>query len=263
MPSPSRSSNRNRSPRSRSRSRSPASYRSQRQDLSPRRSRSPGSRRNRRRDASPRRSRSRSPVPHRNQGRGTSPRRRRNRSPRERRTKYDWGRPEDREREEKEETPIKKEEPNFGLSGKLAAETNTYKGVELKYNEPPEAAKPKQKWRLYVFKGSEQIELLHLHRQSSFLVGRDRVVVDIPVDHPSCSKQHAVVQFRRVTEESDIGLPREVIKPFVIDLDSTNGTFLNGNQIPATRFVELRVKDVLKFGHSTREYVLLHSEASN
>jgi smad nuclear-interacting protein 1 len=39
----------------------------------------------------------------------------------------------------------------------LAAETNTVKGVELKYNEPPEAAKPKQKWRLYVFKGKEQV----------------------------------------------------------------------------------------------------------
>ncbi|KAF7727775.1 hypothetical protein EC973_007006 [Apophysomyces ossiformis] len=255
MPSPTR--NRSRRSASRSRSRSPDAYRSHRGESSQRRSRSPAYRRSRRRNDS------RSPPPHRNQGRDASPRRRRDRSPREHRRKYEWGRQDDREREAKEEAPIKKEEPNFGLSGKLAAETNTYKGVELKYNEPPEAAKPKKKWRLYVFKGSEQIDLLHIHRQSAFLVGRDRVVVDIPVDHPSCSKQHAVVQFRRVTEENDIGLPRDVVKPFVIDLESTNGTFLNGDQIPATRFVELRAKDVLKFGHSTREYVLLHSEATD
>ncbi|KAL0087477.1 Smad nuclear interacting protein-like protein [Phycomyces blakesleeanus] len=177
--------------------------------------------------------------------------------------KYEWGRSGDNEsREEKEEPVQEKQEPNFGLSGKLASETNTLKGVELKYNEPPEAAKPKQQWRFYVFKGDEQIELLHIHRQSAFLIGRDRVVVDIPVDHPSCSKQHAVLQFRRVAEsDPKSNNVRHVVKPFVIDLESTNGTFLNGTRIPSTRYVELRLKDVLKFGNSTREYVLLHSEA--
>lgn len=37
-------------------------------------------------------------------------------------------------------------------------------------------------------------ELLHIHRQSAYLVGRDRLVADIAIDHPSCSKQHAVFQ---------------------------------------------------------------------
>lgn len=31
------------------------------------------------------------------------------------------------------------------------------KGVQLKYHEPPEARKPVVNWRLYVFKGSEQV----------------------------------------------------------------------------------------------------------
>lgn len=50
------------------------------------------------------------------------------------------------------------------------------------------------------------------------------------------------------------------MKPFIIDLESTNGTFINGEQIPATRYVELKIKDVITFGQSTREYVLLHSD---
>ena len=37
---------------------------------------------------------------------------------------------------------------------------------------------------------------LYIHRQSCYLVGRERRVVDIPSDHPSCSKQHACLQFR-------------------------------------------------------------------
>ena len=37
---------------------------------------------------------------------------------------------------------------------------------------------------------------LPIHRQSVYLFGRERRVADIPTDHPSCSKQHSVLQFR-------------------------------------------------------------------
>jgi smad nuclear-interacting protein 1 len=47
--------------------------------------------------------------------------------------------------------------PNFSLSGKLAADTNTFNGVVVKYSEPAEARKPTERWRLYVFKGEEQV----------------------------------------------------------------------------------------------------------
>jgi smad nuclear-interacting protein 1 len=55
-----------------------------------------------------------------------------------------------------------KAKPNFGNSGLLAAATNTVKHGDgtstlLKYNEPPEARKPILNWRLYVFKGQEQV----------------------------------------------------------------------------------------------------------
>ena len=52
-------------------------------------------------------------------------------------------------------------------------------------------------WRLYVFKdGAPLPDPLHVHRQSAYLVGRERRVADVPADHPSVSKQHAVLQFR-------------------------------------------------------------------
>lgn len=52
-----------------------------------------------------------------------------------------------------------------------------------------------------------------------------------------------------------------MVRPFVIDLESANGTFVNGAQIPPTRYYELKLSDVLKFGASTREFVLLHEGA--
>jgi hypothetical protein len=75
-------------------------------------------------------------------------------------------------------------------TGALAAETNTVNGVTLLYQEPPEARMPSKRWRLYVFKGdAEACEPLLLHKQTHYLVGRERRVASIPTDHPSCSKQ--------------------------------------------------------------------------
>ncbi|KAH9891667.1 SMAD/FHA domain-containing protein [Cubamyces lactineus] len=160
-----------------------------------------------------------------------------------------------------------KAKPNFAPSGLLAAETKTVKRADgtstvLKYHEPPEARKPSVGWRLYVFKGKEQVDLLHIHRQSAYLIGRDRTVVDIAVEHPSCSKQHAVIQYRQVQEKNEFGDVKTAVKPFIIDLESTNGTIVNDETIPTSRYYELMLGDVIKFGESTREYVLMNEEAA-
>jgi smad nuclear-interacting protein 1 len=44
-----------------------------------------------------------------------------------------------------------------------------------------------------------------------------------------------------------------------MDLESTNGTFLNGEKIEGARYIELKHKDVIKFAHSTRDYVVMQS----
>ncbi len=70
-------------------------------------------------------------------------------------------------------------------------------GVVLVYTEPLEARPSTARWRLYVFKAGQQVgEPLYIHRQTSYLFGRERKVADVPTDHPSCSKQHAVLQYR-------------------------------------------------------------------
>ncbi|KAH6565523.1 hypothetical protein BASA83_001011 [Batrachochytrium salamandrivorans] len=153
-----------------------------------------------------------------------------------------------------------KEAPNFAVSGALAADVNTFKGVVLKYSEPPEARKPSRRYRLYVFKGKDQVDMLHIHRQSAFLLGRERLVADIPIDHPSCSKQHSVIQFRQIVSTDEFGQVTKSTKPYIIDLDSANGTFVGGERIPPSRYYELKPGDLIKFGFSTREYVLMNED---
>lgn len=95
------------------------------------------------------------------------------------------------------------------------------------------------------------------------MFGREKNVVDILTEHPSCSKQHAVLQYRLVEstvlprDSPDLQNPVRAVKPYIIDLESTNGTFLNGKRIESSRYYELRKEDILRFGSSTREYVLL------
>jgi smad nuclear-interacting protein 1 len=166
----------------------------------------------------------------------------------------EWGKKHDLPKEEKDK-------PNFGLFGKLAESSNTSSGVFIKYSEPPEACKPKRHWRLYPFKGDECLPTLYIHRYSSYLIGRDRMVADIPVLHPSCSKQHAALQYRLVPFKREDGTMGKSVRPYIIDLESCNGTFVNNVKIEARRYVELLEKDVIKFGSSSREYVLIHGDS--
>lgn len=165
-------------------------------------------------------------------------------------------------------TPVsekEKEKANYGNTGRLAADTNTVRSsdgttaIVLKYNEPPEARKPpaKDAWRLYIFKDDNLLETIELGDRSCWLIGKEKLVADLPIDHPSCSKQHAVIQFRYVEKRNDFGDRDGRVRPYLIDLESANGTTVNGDPAPARRYMELMDKDVLKFGLSTREYVLL------
>ncbi|KAF7596452.1 hypothetical protein BBP40_001759 [Aspergillus hancockii] len=157
-----------------------------------------------------------------------------------------------------------KEKPNFAATGRLAAESNAVDvsgggTVVLKYHEPAEARKApaKEPWRLYVFKGDDLLEVVELNERSCWLIGREKLVVDFPLDHPSCSKQHAALQFRYVDKRNEFGDRIGRVKPYLIDLESANGSTVNGDSVPGGRYVEVRDKDVLKFGLSTREYVLM------
>ncbi len=137
-------------------------------------------------------------------------------------------------------------------------------GVTLLYQEPPEARLPGRRWRLYVFKGDAEAQPpLALHGARHYLLGRERRAASIPTDHPSCSKQHAVLQWH-LTEKADpaSGLPKAAVRLYLMDLGSTNGTFLNGERIEPQKYYELLHQDALKFGSSSREYVLISDDAA-
>lgn len=163
-----------------------------------------------------------------------------------------------------EEPEKPKEKPNFGNTGLLAAASNSVtqadgSTITLKYHEPPEARKPspREVWKLFVFKGQDIVDTIELGTRSCWLIGRELAVVDLPAEHPSISKQHAVIQFRYTEKRNEFGDKIGRVKPYLIDLESANGTMLNNKKVPESRYLELRNKDMIQFGSSTREYVLV------
>ncbi|KAK9468978.1 SMAD/FHA domain-containing protein [Lipomyces arxii] len=164
-------------------------------------------------------------------------------------------------RESRSSSPVEKEIPNYEQSGALLGD-KLYKGVtSLQYTEPPDSRKPDKGYRFYMFKGDDIADTYTLDQQPAYLFGRDRSVVDVPLDHPSCSKQHAVLQFRLVVEQDDDNLETtDRIAPFIYDLGSANGTNVNGERIKPREYVELKVKDTVMFGFSSREYLLLRDD---
>ena len=152
------------------------------------------------------------------------------------------------------ENLIIKEKPNFNPSGLLSKQTNIKNGVLIKYSTPLDSAIPSDGWRLYSFKKNsfEPIDTYKLEKKHFFLIGKDKTVCNIIIDNVNVSRQHAVIQFRKI-----INNKKEEIKPYLIDLESKNGTFLNGVKLEDSKYYELMKKDIINFGDFNIEYILM------
>lgn len=66
---------------------------------------------------------------------------------------------------------------------------------------------------------------------------------------------------RRTEKEGSDGMMVTAVRPYIMDLGSTNGTFLNGERLESQRYYELLEQDMIRVGNSSREYVLLHDKS--
>ncbi|XP_056914119.1 kanadaptin [Takifugu flavidus] len=124
----------------------------------------------------------------------------------------------------------------------------------LKYTEPSWGGNtPDSSYSLEILKNGTIVDTVPLTEKSYYVVGR-LPVCDVSLEHPSISRYHAVIQYRSRPEEGestggDAGF-------YVQDLGSTHGTVVNKNKIPPMTYIRLRVGHVLKFGGSTRLFIL-------
>jgi len=73
---------------------------------------------------------------------------------------------------------------------------------------------------------------------------------DVVIEHPSSSRLHCVLQFKKDAKEM-----------FAFDPGSTHGTFVNKRKLKKGVYAPIFVGDQIKFGESTRDYIVQGDEA--
>ncbi|XP_053658177.1 kanadaptin [Anopheles marshallii] len=143
-------------------------------------------------------------------------------------------------------------------------EQNTVEIPPIPYKEPVWSQKcdPSQEYSLEVEKNGVIIEeIKQLQSKPFWLFGR-LPNCDVNMAHPTISRYHAILQYRasddskQKVEESTRPV-HATIEPgwYLYDLNSTHGTFLNKQQIPARSYVRVRVGYMIKLGSSSRTYI--------
>lgn len=115
---------------------------------------------------------------------------------------------------------------------------------ETGYHPPDWSAVPIEAFNLEVLKDGLIIDTIHLADKAYYTLGRQHDIVDIPMDHPSISRIHAVLNYR-----SDGSL-------MLLDLNSAQGTYLNKSICEKNVYHRVYVGDIIKFGASTRKYIV-------
>ncbi|XP_067032838.1 nuclear inhibitor of protein phosphatase 1-like [Acropora muricata] len=118
------------------------------------------------------------------------------------------------------------------------------------FEVPSWAGKPPQGLHLDVMKQTSLVEKLIIDQKSYYLFGRNKEVCDFSLEHTSCSRVHAALVFHRHLNRS-----------FLIDLKSTHGTFIGTIRLEPQKPTQVQVDSVIRFGASTRSYVLREKPA--
>ncbi|CAL8285754.1 unnamed protein product [Lota lota] len=156
---------------------------------------------------------------------------------------------------EKVVAPVKTKEAGprvFSAKGPSAAKYKPHPPIP--YTEPPWGGIASEiPYELEILKNGAIVDTLPLTHSSYFVVGR-LPVCDVSLEHPSISRYHAVLQYR--CQSGEDGSEGEERGFYIHDLGSTHGTVVNKNKIPPKTYIRLHVGHVLKFGGSTRLFVL-------
>ncbi|GLC44487.1 hypothetical protein PLESTB_000068100 [Pleodorina starrii] len=112
------------------------------------------------------------------------------------------------------------------------------------FNPPDWASQPCRVASLEVYTGGQRVLSIPVDFQSYYTLGRASDQVSVTLDHPSCSRVHAAL-----VHHTDGRI-------FLIDLQSTQGTLVDGRRVPPNKPVVLKDQTRIRFGDLESEYVL-------
>lgn len=133
----------------------------------------------------------------------------------------------------------------------------------LPYTEPHWSGTPTEPYFLSVIKNGIVNQRVDISKKPFHVFGR-LPCCDIALEHPSLSRYHAILQYHPQTENGSLSTDENAlfsINPsesgfYVYDLGSTHGTVINKFKLQARCYFRLRVGQMVKFGGSSRLFLL-------
>nr|CAB3266293.1 kanadaptin [Phallusia mammillata] len=112
-------------------------------------------------------------------------------------------------------------------------------------------------YSLEVLRAGAIIDKIELTDHEFFVFGR-LPECNITLEHPSISRHHAILQFGAPkSQDENVEFQKDGSAGFYLfELGSTHGTFLNKAKVPQGKYYRLKVGHMIKFGNSTRTYIL-------
>ncbi len=154
-------------------------------------------------------------------------------------------------------TPI--EQVSFVPSG-LLWQSNSFSSasrsssLSSSYRPPLDSCSPTEVWRLFPFdRSSTSHSPLYLSSQPYYLIG-SAPSCDLILPFSSISPYHAVLQYRSDSSNSSI------VRLYLLDLNSSGGSFIGRQPIETAKFVQLLDKDIISFGECEREFVVMNEQ---
>lgn len=139
---------------------------------------------------------------------------------------------------------------DYGPSGLLVS-----KESYIVYKWKPDASiyepSSTNRWIFTLFKDDEVLNTMYLNK-SYINFGKD-TSMDVQLKEEECEDHHAVVCFRASKDGT--------INPYIIDLNTKHGTYVNGKKIESLKYYQLLHSDKVKFVNTSNiEFLLMDSE---
>lgn len=117
------------------------------------------------------------------------------------------------------------------------------------YTPPDWSVPPLTSFSLEVRESNYVLNKISLTSKGHYLLGR-YPACDIILEDVTCSRQHAVVQFRPGDFTDEV---------YIYDLKSTSGTYVNGMALQPLVYYPLLPGDSLQFGRHSSTFILCHT----
>ncbi|XP_074663172.1 kanadaptin-like [Tubulanus polymorphus] len=129
------------------------------------------------------------------------------------------------------------------------AEKLKHAQTSIPYKEPAWSGLCETEYQFEILKNGTIIDTIKLTDKPFYVFGR-LPSCDVSMEHLSLSRHHAIVQYCvQKTDNNEVGW-------YLYDLDSTHGTWINKNKVHPRTYYRIRVGHVIKFGGSSRLYIL-------